>query len=88
MHYVFLRPWSSPGPGHDALCLYGGEEEGRSQACLCGPCWAPGLGAAAEAEPGLPRPTEGGPYAGSGGGHLHSGGLAWAGLWNGERCQH
>lgn len=86
MHYMFLRPWSSPGPGHDALCLYVGEEEGRSQACLCGPCWAPGLGAAAEAEPGLPRPTEGGPYAGSGGGHLHSGGLAWAGLWNGERC--
>lgn len=62
-------------PGPEALCLCAVEEAGRSLVCPCGPCWAPGPGAAAGADPGLPHPTEEDEeLADSGGGHLHSGG--------------
>lgn len=42
-----------PGPGPDALCLCEGEGEGQSPVCPCGPCWALGLWAAAEVDPGF-----------------------------------
>lgn len=58
-----------------------GEGEARSLASLCEPYWALGPGAAAEADPGLLRPTEeDGLLADSSGGQIHSGGPVCVGL--------
>lgn len=71
-----------PGPGPGALCLCEVGEGARSPVYPCGPGWALGPGAAAEADPDLPPPTEeGGVHVDPGGGPLHlHGGLVWVGL--------
>lgn len=65
---------SLPDPGPYVLCLCEGEgeEQGRSLACSCGPYWALGPWAAAEADPGPLLPTEEhGMHGDPGGGQFH-----------------